>query len=52
MYKIMKPFYKDIYNKDLTYADYLKEENDKTEFAERIFDLKKKKINHKNKREG
>ena len=44
MYKIMKPFYKDIYNKDLTYADYLKEENDKTEFAERIFDLKKKKL--------
>ena len=38
----MKPMYK-IVNMDITYEDFLKEENDEIEFSEKIFNLNDKK---------
>ena len=42
LYKLMKPMYK-IVNMDITYEDFLKEENDEIEFSEKIFNLNDKK---------
>ena len=40
----MKPLYESVFEKDFTYEDFLKEENNKIEFIERTFDLENKKL--------
>jgi len=44
LYKMMKPLYESVFEKDFTYEDFLKEENNKIEFIERTFDLENKKL--------
>ena len=46
---MMKPLYESVFEKDFTYEDFLKEENNKIEFIERTFDLENKKLTFRRK---